>query len=448
MQAGIRVGLVCLFLGTSAAAAWAQEPGKQPAEPAKAKPAEEPAAKPAEEPAAKPAEKPAEKPVAKPGEKPDAPPPGAEAGPENAKFNQLFKEWKALLAQLRKLYEEYRVAEPARRAEIEKEYSDLIAKGEKMEPEVVSAAESAYIEAPNANPQLGQFLLAMTANQIKRDNYEEALRLAKLLIEKRCPEKRIYNWAGYASFCLGFYDAAQTYFKLAQENNVFQRLGKGDLDGFVMNFLRNPEPFKQAWNKEQQIRQAEAKADDLPRVLLKTSKGDITLELFENEAPNTVANFISLVSKGFYNGKAFHRVLEGFMAQGGALNPDGTGGPGYNIPCECYQPNRRQHFRGSLSMAHAGRDTGSSQFFLTFIPTAHLDTQFDPATGKPVLDPETKRPLPGHTVFGRVIDGMDVLSKIRRRDPSKPNQPPPDTIIEAKVLRKREHPYEPKKVGE
>ena len=151
-------------------------------------------------------------------------------------------------------------------------------------------------------------------------------------------------------------------------------------------------------------------------------------ELFENEAPNTVANFISLVEKGFYDGLTFHRVLPGFMAQGGCPNGTGTGGPGYSIPCECYQENHRLHFRGSLSMAHAGRDTGGSQFFLTFRPTKQLD-------GK-------------HTVFGRVIKGMDVLPQIQRRDPESPNPPTPDKIIEAKVLRKRDHPYEPKKVGE
>ncbi|OHB73277.1 MAG: hypothetical protein A2V70_20170 [Planctomycetes bacterium RBG_13_63_9] len=174
--------------------------------------------------------------------------------------------------------------------------------------------------------------------------------------------------------------------------------------------------------------EAEAKADDLPRVLLKTNKGDIEIELFENEAPNTVANFVSLVDGGFYDGLTFHRVLPGFMAQAGCPQGNGHGGPGYLIPCECYEPNHRLHFRGSLSMAHAGKDTGGSQFFLTFLPTSHLDGR--------------------HTVFGRVVKGLDVLHKIQRRDPEELGAPDPDKIIEAKVLRKREHAYEPKKVGD
>src|SRR5690606_38212204 len=140
-------------------------------------------------------------------------------------------------------------------------------------------------------------------------------------------------------------------------------------------------------------------------------------ELFENEAPTTVANFITLVKKGFYNGVTFHRVLPWFMAQGGSPDGSGTDGPGYTIRCECYQPNHRKHFRGSLSMANTGqRDTGGSQFFLTFTPTRHLD-------GK-------------HTVFGRVIEGMEVLGKLQLRDPAMGEPlPEPDRIVTAEVLR-------------
>ncbi|NLF08042.1 MAG: peptidylprolyl isomerase [Pirellulaceae bacterium] len=159
---------------------------------------------------------------------------------------------------------------------------------------------------------------------------------------------------------------------------------------------------------------------------MKTSKGDITLELFENEAPNTVANFISLAEKGFYDGLTFHRVMAGFMAQGGDPAGNGTGGPGYSIACECYKPNHRCHFRGSLSMAHAGRDTGGSQFFLTFAPRPNLNGL--------------------HTVFGRVIDGMDVLAEIQRRNPDDKEAAAPDRIVKVEVIRKRPHEYAPVKM--
>ena len=157
----------------------------------------------------------------------------------------------------------------------------------------------------------------------------------------------------------------------------------------------------------------------LPQVLLSTSKGDVLLELYEDQAPNTVANFISLVEKGFYDGLKFHRVIDGFMAQGGCPLGTGTGGPNYRIKCECYRADHRKHDRGVISMAHAGRDTGGSQFFITLVKTPHLDGR--------------------HTVFGHVIKGMDAVDKLNRTNTGKPA----DKIIKAKVVWKRDHEYKP-----
>ena len=177
---------------------------------------------------------------------------------------------------------------------------------------------------------------------------------------------------------------------------------------------------------ERALREAEAAADDLPRVRLSTSAGDIVVELFENEAPNTVANFVHLVEKGFYDGTPFHRVIGGFMAQGGDPTGTGTGGPGHAIACECGRPDARQHFLGTLSMAHAGKNTGGSQFFLTFRPTDHLDGR--------------------HTVFGRVVEGFDVLPGLQRTQDDEGRPVPgvePDRIEKAEVIRKRDHAYDP-----
>ena len=128
------------------------------------------------------------------------------------------------------------------------------------------------------------------------------------MIEKHAKEGELYNAAGVAAFALADFETAEKYLGLAGKNNLLDQLGAAS---------SAKSPHKKCWEKEQQIRRAEAKADDLPRVLLKTNKGDIELELFENEAPNTVANFVALVEKGFYNGLTFHRVLPNFMAQGG-----------------------------------------------------------------------------------------------------------------------------------
>ena len=132
----------------------------------------------------------------------------------------------------------------------------------------------------------------------------------------------------------------------------------------------------------------------MSKVLMNTDKGQLKIDLFDNDAPNTVANFLKLVSDGFYDGLSFHRVINGFMAQGGCPNTregasgmPGTGGPGYSIDCEI---NSNKHIAGSLSMAHAGKNTGGSQFFLVHAPQPHLDGV--------------------HTVFGKTEDMKVLLS--------------------------------------
>ena len=130
---------------------------------------------------------------------------------------------------------------------------------------------------------------------------------------------------------------------------------------------------------------------------IKTAKGDMTVEFFDTDAPLTVANFCKLAKSGFYDGLTFHRVLPNFVVQGGCPKGTGTGGPGWNIKCETSGGNQH-HDRGVLSMAHAGKDTGGSQFFVCHSRegTAHLDRK--------------------HTCFGKVTKGVEVVDKIKAGD--------------------------------
>ena len=140
------------------------------------------------------------------------------------------------------------------------------------------------------------------------------------------------------------------------------------------------------------------------KAVISTNKGDLHVEFFEKDAPNTVANFVKLAKDGYYNGLKWHRVIPNFVIQGGCPNTregatgmPGTGGPGYQIDCELNGDNQF-HDRGVLSMAHAGRNTGGSQFFVCHsrTQTAHLDRN--------------------HTVFGKVYEGLDVLDAIQQGD--------------------------------
>jgi cyclophilin family peptidyl-prolyl cis-trans isomerase len=146
-----------------------------------------------------------------------------------------------------------------------------------------------------------------------------------------------------------------------------------------------------------------------PTATMETNKGSFKIELFEDKAPETAGNFLKLAESGFYDGVVFHRVIEGFMIQGG--DPDGTGrgGPGYTIKDE-FHPDLRHDAKGVLSMANAGPDTGGSQFFITLAATPWLD-------GK-------------HAVFGRVVEGIDVVEAIGGVETGRGDRPRDDVKIE------------------
>lgn len=168
-----------------------------------------------------------------------------------------------------------------------------------------------------------------------------------------------------------------------------------------------------------------------PKVLISTSMGDIEVELFEDDAPNTVANFISLAGSGYYDGLKFHRVIKDFMIQGGCPNSrdeangvPGTGGPGYSFDDEI--SSRKHTGSGILSMANSGPNTNGSQFFITHAATHWLDGR--------------------HAVFGQVVKGMEVVDKIAITPVRKPNDVPVQDVVMKKVevLYKRDHEYTPK----
>jgi peptidyl-prolyl cis-trans isomerase A (cyclophilin A) len=145
----------------------------------------------------------------------------------------------------------------------------------------------------------------------------------------------------------------------------------------------------------------------------KTSKGNFKLELFEDKAPITTGNFIKLAEDGYYNGLIFHRVIDGFMIQGGCPQGSGRGGPGYTIQDE-FHPELKHSGPGILSMANAGPNTGGSQFFITLAATAWLDGR--------------------HAVFGQVVEGMDVVSSIGSVPTGAQDRPREDVVVETLTI--------------
>ena len=354
--------------------------------------------------------------------------PAAGAGPATQRFHKLSAQAKEYYQKFIDFDKEYSTATPARQKEIQEEVQKMAETIQTFNAPLLAAAKAAFKEAPNKDESVKAFLLNNIVMMVNYDDYENALKECDELIHLGLVEQPIFEIAAFSAFNSNNFAYAESAIanakklaaaslerakKQGKTQAEINKEGIGQVHPGLAQLEENLPFYKTAWAKEKALRAASAQAKDCPIVKLQTSAGDITIELFVNEAPNTVANFVELVNKGFYNGLTFHRVMQGFMAQGGDPNGNGTGGPGYCIPCEVDNPNARVHFRGSLSMAHAGKDTGGSQFFITFVPTKWLD-------GK-------------HTVFGRVVSGLDVLAKITRDPNPKIQGLEPTKIIKAEV---------------
>ncbi len=345
--------------------------------------------------------------------------------PEFAAFAKQMLDYKEALKKLRGLKESYQTATPEEKDKIVAEFTPLVQETKARQDALVPLALKAYVSVDGQNTQVRAFLCSMLHWLTEtRENYEVAYEIAKVIFDYPLPEnsEQLYAFAAFAAFCTMNLDDAQAWTKEADERKAFAKVDQDNKMRLEQNLKYVMPDYLKLWEEEKAIREKEAAADNLPRVLIETTKGNMTVELFLNEAPIATNNFLELVKKGFYTDVPFHRVLPYFMAQGGDPTGTGTGGPGYCIKCECHQPNYRHHFRGSLSMAHAGLNTGGSQFFLTFVPTGFLDGQ--------------------HTVFGRVVEGMDVLSEIQRIDPEKESDVAPDKIIKATIIRGEPQPFE------
>lgn len=352
---------------------------------------------------------------------PAAAPPTATA----ADWPKLLEERDARLAQLQEIQQQLQTAEGAEAEQLRAEARKLLdAVFSDLFPRMRAAALD-LLQRDTLDPETVGEIVQLAYRTFQENKFAEAAALAEGVVAKDPDNANALNLAGVCHFALHDFSGAAEILNQAQQKELLTQLGA--------QYIESAEKYIDYWKEEQALRQKERAAPperQLPLVELTTTRGKVIVELFEDQAPNTVANFVSLVEQGFYDGTKFHRVLPAFMAQGGDPNTrdgaegqPGTGGPGYTIPCEWDSPQARRHFAGSLSMAHAGRNTGGSQFFLTHLPTPHLNRDEALAAGRDA-----------HTVFGRVVEGMDVVLALKVGD----------EINSAKVLRKRNHEYKPK----
>jgi len=336
-----------------------------------------------------------------------------------AAWNELQSQRIELGKKLNVLRAEFEKADDDRKLEIRKEYTALMTTFQsELQPKMVKLAPRVYKLDPKQG-DAGQIAMEIA---FRENRYAESAKIADVLIAQGRNVDAILSAAGASQYAMHNFEQAAKIFNEAEK--------AGKLDKRGGQFKKAANDYIELWKNEQEIREREVQAtgdQQLPRVELKTSRGNVVLELFENEAPNAVANFITLVESGKYDGIKFHRVLPNFMAQGGNLNTldddpaNDNDGSGFTIECECYRDDARKHFRGTLSMAHAGKNTGGAQFFLTHLPTYWLNAGHSAN--------------PGHTVFGRVAEGQETVDAISVGD----------ALKSAKVLRKRNHEYKPER---
>ncbi len=286
-----------------------------------------------------------------------------------------------------------------------------------------------YAADPATTSSLSETMIEMIHRDVNRDLYEGLVPMARVLLERqRDMPAPLLEAIGYVGFANNDHDLAEAAWSQLKKLQVVPT-------GIEIALERMTEQ-REKWEQELARREADAKRNDNPRVSILTGKGRIVVELFEEEAPQTVASFLYLVEQGFYNRKLFFHVVEHFAAQTGCERGDGTGSAGYTIRGEMAVDNHRNIFRGSMVLLSGvdqqtnqpNPDSGSSQFLFTMLPQPLSDGQM--------------------TVFGRIIEGLPVLGALQRVDFSKEEERKDkskraDIIIEAKVLRKRNHPYIP-----
>jgi cyclophilin family peptidyl-prolyl cis-trans isomerase len=334
-------------------------------------------------------------------------------------------------ADINHLYSTMPLGFPARQKEQMDTIDRMVAQTAQLRAGLPKAAIEAFKADPGKDPAATQFVFR-TLNEMIEPSLPEssfdpaaALEIVDTLIDAGADQDVVVLSKGFrASFAIDDFDRASL---------MLDRISDAHPESNLSQIRQVVDEMKEKWQRELMIRRLEKNNDNLPRVKFETSAGEFVVELFEDHAPNTVANFISLVEKNFYNDLTFHYVKPGEYIHTGCPNGDGSGGPGYAIESEFNREQIRDYFSGTLGMANTGPETEGSQFVITHQAIPQLNGQF--------------------TAFGRVIEGFDLVRNAKAIDPQNA-QPDEDAaasepvrIIKASVLRKRDHDYEPERVA-
>lgn len=340
------------------------------------------------------------------------------------KFSNLARELAQNEQLLNKLMISMPVGFPEARRQQQLKIQQLKQRNQQIYRELTPAALESFENFPNTQPRINVYLTRRLSYLLSGKNWRQipfdpvaGMQLFNKMIDGGIEDPVVTLMGHRASFILSEMEQSRLLLIKAAE--------QGRPEHAAMENLKRA--YKD-WLREMRFRKMDAEKDDNPRIKIETEVGDMIVELFEDQAPNSVANFISLVEAGFYDGLTFYQSTATGVVISGSPTNDGLGGPGYKIKCECDLENARQHFTGTLSTFPARRDEGGSRFLITKQPRPSFD-------GK-------------STAFGRVIEGLENLYKIQFIDRRRQNNPNflPTKITRMSVIRKRDHEYVPVKV--
>ena len=376
---------------------------------------------------------------------------------ERKQYENLLEQWKpkvAQLAQLRYKYFDVKrkpgedeiviVEQTPERKKLKEEFDKQFKDAETTYKQLISTAVLAYAKDPENNRDIEQFLFYTLRYFMERDMYEDALKMCNILLDSNVNNPYVIRAAAFAALYTQQYEVAYSFLEKIQKLGILDqfRLGESDFQYLPV--------FEKLWEQEKTYREQEERKD-LPSVVLYTTKGEIEILLYEDQSPNTVANFIWLIEKGFYKNIDFDAVISQAMAHVAGteqfkrvdnltLQPlvRGNGTPGYAIPDEFkpfdfqkkeFPEDARFFWRGTVVMdlMRDQPNTAGCKFFILFKPDINCVNKY--------------------TAFGRVVRGMDVVCRLQRRNPSAvislSQLPTPDKILDAKVKNKRNHEYKP-----
>lgn len=344
-------------------------------------------------------------------------------------FVEQRQTWAELIRQMHRLEVLYNNGVQQTPQDLER-FRELRDEGRSQMRQLFQAAHRLQERLPN-DPESLAFIGMTLEYRRDRSMYDDSYQAARTLLDNGIDQPVLHLIAARTAMLEGQFDEVIPLYQKFVDQQGVDKLE--DVDQRFAALVE--EVYPPLWQEELEHRRRDSERDDLPRVELQTTAGRMVVELFEDQAPNTVANFIRLVERDFYDQTEFYQVINDLVAVGGDPIGDGSGTSGKFIPDELHRDEVRQVFRGSLMMARmpdgsgSGRmipDTASCQFLIAMVP---LVSQQD-----------------DQVAFGRVIEGMDTVGALRRIDPTEKKEDeivlPPDRILGARVLRKRDHDYQ------